>query len=599
MKALWPKTNSCGDLSNTDDITIAVCEKNLMYWIMKMLWPTSDKCYWFNHDAKLLCNNSSVIESFKIDDLRWIYENWLKNKDWEAWRLLKEAIDAYDKAVSEWKLWFWNSNTEIFHDEIVNLKQYYQSHSISSDVDSINIPYRYLVPLNISFNRSLQNLSSYYTDVGFVWIIIFILLVVALPYALIKKDKVLSVVALTTLIWWWIWWIIWSSILRYWTALISRSMITVALTWWHFIDKKDRNLRIIPYLLIFVVWLFFCIQIIFNFLRIASQWANSVFVWYKWNVGIEQIIDENLRSVDDKWNQLTKIKYWYWWKNIFNLQFPQYNAIINALADRKNDEWIIIAWTYIQYFLWNQWNIKSDWMLNTFWKNSSDWDLCKTYRRLNNDNTHYLIIDPNIWTVTMGEWNETLFYRFFWKLDGTKSKIEVDGTITTLVRLAKLGYIKLLNTNNLWSKYAFTLDDNSIRQAFWDNLTDEDLILTRSKMAVLQYFSDANSIFSSIADIFISRISTDVKLWIEDIADAYWLEVNSEKIANIANKYITTQSVPAEVKELTQNERVVLINYLNLYVAIKANSQDVVNMVQRLLMNSVTWGSQIIALELN
>lgn len=364
-------------------------------------------------------------------------------------------------------------------------------------------------------------------------------------------------------------------------------------------NKKDKNLKIIPYILIFIVWLFFCIQIIFNYLRIASQWASSVFVWYKWNVGIQQIVDDNLKSIDDKWNQLTKVKYWYWWKNIFDLQFPQYNSIINALANRKKDEWVIIAWTYIQYFLGNQWNIKWDWMLNTFRKNSSDWDLCKTYRRLKNDNTRYLIIDPNIWTVTMWEWNETLFYRFFWKLNSTKSEIEIDGTITTLVRLAKLWYINLLSTNNLWAKYAFILDDDTIKQAFGNNLTDEELILTRSKMAVLQYFSDANSIFSSIADIFISRISSNAKLWIEDIADAYWLEVDSEKISNIASKYINTQSVPSEVKNLTQNERLVLINYLNLYGAIKANSQDVVTMVQRLLMNSVTWWSQIIALELN
>ena len=599
MKALWPKTNSCGDLSNTDGITIAICEKNLMYWIMKMLWPTSDKCYWFNRDAKILCNNAGVIENFKIDDLRWIYENWLKNKEWEAWKLLKQAIDAYDKAKLEWKLWLWSSSTSIFHDEIVNLRQYYQSHSIYSDKDSINIPYRYLVPLNISFNWSLQNLSSYYTDIGFVWIVIFIILIISLPYALIKKDKVLTSISLTTLIGWWIWWIIWSSILWYWTALISRSMITIAITWDNFMNKKDKNLKIIPYILIFIVWLFFCIQIIFNYLRIASQWASSVFVWYKWNVGIQQIVDDNLKSIDDKWNQLTKVKYWYWWKNIFDLQFPQYNSIINALANRKKDEWVIIAWTYIQYFLGNQWNIKWDWMLNTFRKNSSDWDLCKTYRRLKNDNTRYLIIDPNIWTVTMWEWNETLFYRFFWKLNSTKSEIEIDGTITTLVRLAKLWYINLLSTNNLWAKYAFILDDDTIKQAFGNNLTDEELILTRSKMAVLQYFSDANSIFSSIADIFISRISSNAKLWIEDIADAYWLEVDSEKISNIASKYINTQSVPSEVKNLTQNERLVLINYLNLYGAIKANSQDVVTMVQRLLMNSVTWWSQIIALELN
>ena len=371
-------------------------------------------------------------------------------------------------------------------------------------------------------------------------------------------------------------------------------MITISLLWDYMINKKDKNLRIIHYVLIIFVWIFFWIQIVFNFLRIASQWASSVFVRYKWNVGNSQIIDENLQTTN-------KTKYGYWWKNIFDLQFNQYNPIINALSDRKNDEWIIIAWTYIQYFLWNQWNIKSDWMLNEFWKKTSDWDLCKTYWRLKWDNTRYLIIDPNIWTVTMGEWNETLFYRFFGKLNSNKSKIEVDGTITTLIRLAKNWYLKLLSTNNVWTKYAFTLDDNIIRQVFGNNLTDEELILTRSKMAVLQYFSDADSIFNSIATIFRSRILNDKESWIEDIANIYWFEVDSKNIVNVANKYLSWQPITSDIKNLNQDERVVLINFLNIYWALNdsKNPSNAVSLIQKLLLNSVSWWSQIIALELN
>ena len=52
-----------------------------------------------------------------------------------------------------------------------------------------------------------------------------------------------------------------------------------------------------------------------------------------------------------------------------------------------------------------------------------------------------MIIDPNIGTVTMWEWNETLFYRFFGKLNSNKTKIEIDGTITTLIRLYKAWYL--------------------------------------------------------------------------------------------------------------------------------------------------------------
>jgi hypothetical protein len=52
-----------------------------------------------------LCNNAKVIDEFKIDDLRAIYENWINNKDGEAGQLLKTAIDAYDTAKSEWRIW--------------------------------------------------------------------------------------------------------------------------------------------------------------------------------------------------------------------------------------------------------------------------------------------------------------------------------------------------------------------------------------------------------------------------------------------------------------------------------------------------------------
>ena len=592
FKLIWPKSSECNWLTNAENI---ICEKNPAYWLLKLIWPSSETCYWLNHDAKILCNNADVINNFKIDDLRAIYENWIDNKEGEAWLLLKQAFEAYDNAKSEWRLWFW-TNTSVFHDEIVNLRQYYQSHSILSTGNSINIPYRYLVPLNISFNWSLQNLSSYYTDIWFFWIIVYVFLLIALPYAIIKKDKNLTSIALTTIIWWWIRWIIWSSILRYGTVLISWTMITLALFWDKVLQKNDGdNPRIIPWVLIIIVWIILWIQILFNFLRIASQWANSVFVWYKWNVWQEQVIDENLQQTDK-----VKIKYWYTASNIFNLQFPQYNPIINALANRNNEDWVIIAWTYIQYFLWNQWNIKADGMLSNFWKKTSDWDLCKTYRRLKNDNTRYLIIDPNIGTVTMWEWNETLFYRFFAKLNGDKTNIEKDWTVTTLIRLAQNGYLKLVSTNNLWSKYAFIIDDDAIRNYFGENLTDEQLILARWKMAVLQYFDDANSLFSSVAGIFLSRIMNDTKWWIEDIANIYWMEIDSDKVAKIAYTYLNWQASGGFAKDLSQDERTILITYLNLYMWYQQSWESwISSMLQNLLLNSVTWWSQIIALELN
>jgi len=55
----------------------------------------------------------------------------------------------------------------------------------------VNIPYKYLTIFNITYNWSLQNNSSYYTDIGFIWLIVLMLNVFGLIYALIRLNKVL------------------------------------------------------------------------------------------------------------------------------------------------------------------------------------------------------------------------------------------------------------------------------------------------------------------------------------------------------------------------------------------------------------------------
>ncbi|MDR2541768.1 MAG: hypothetical protein LBD11_08795, partial [Candidatus Peribacteria bacterium] len=156
-----------------------------------------EDCYGTNTDAKTLCKYSEAIDTFDAQILKKVYENEITDYASSGAELLKSALDAYDantggisKAV----------NPQEYRDYIVALKQYYQAHSIKSDASMLAIPYRYIVPVNIVFNRSLQNLSSYYTDIGFVWILLFILLIVSLPYALIKKDKNLIALSCTTLL---------------------------------------------------------------------------------------------------------------------------------------------------------------------------------------------------------------------------------------------------------------------------------------------------------------------------------------------------------------------------------------------------------------
>ncbi len=93
----------------------------------------------------------------------------------------------------------------------------------------------------------------------------------------------------------------------------------------------------------------------------------------------------------------------YGWKDVFDLQFPHYNKLIDTIKDRPDTDGVLIAGTYIQYFLKNQHNIKFDGMLDWFWTETSDDNSCKSYQRLQESHIKYMVIDPNIGTVGMGE----------------------------------------------------------------------------------------------------------------------------------------------------------------------------------------------------
>ncbi len=92
-----------------------------------------------------------------------------------------------------------------------------------------------------------------------------------------------------------------------------------------------------------------------------------------------------------------------------------------------------------------------------------------------------MVVDPNIGTVVMGEWNETLFHRFFAKRNPLNWLIEDHGAVSMMVRLRKDGYLKIFSTNNLWAKYAFTLPDEYIRKSLF-KLTKEKVIATAESL---------------------------------------------------------------------------------------------------------------------
>jgi hypothetical protein len=129
----------------------------------------NNTCYGVNSQAKLLCKNAEAIESFNIPTLETIFAE-LKPGT-EAYDLVSGAIAAYQESGQASVV-----NPAEYRDQILAIRGYYQDHAIFTQAGKISIPYRYLVPFNIVFNRSLQNLSSYYTDIGYVWLLIMMLL---------------------------------------------------------------------------------------------------------------------------------------------------------------------------------------------------------------------------------------------------------------------------------------------------------------------------------------------------------------------------------------------------------------------------------------
>lgn len=130
-------------------------------------------------------------------------------------------------------------------------------------------------------------------------------------------------------------------------------------------------------------------QQVMNFLRIASQGGGEPFIRYKQSTGKERIINDSFQALEEKIFPYTADK-------IYDLQFGFYDPIIKHIDQRGDDESVVIAGTYMQYFLHNQRNIYFDTRLGMLANLSSDENVCKTYQRFKQKKLKYLVLDQNI-----------------------------------------------------------------------------------------------------------------------------------------------------------------------------------------------------------
>ena len=554
-------------------------KKTGFWWaLLKLFFWKNNACFGRDNDGRILCKNANLIDNQNSGGLETLAKESL-SENGEANRLVQELLEA-------------KTSWDDLRDYYTAIETYYQEHSIYTTDESVYIPYRYIVPLNVVFNRSLQNHSSYYTDIGLIWLCVFVIMWGGLIYAICtydKKRKHLLILTFSTIIWWIIWRAIAWGIVWYWLGLILWSSFVIASFFQEWTSEEKEGLKLWVYFLIGLFAIYMIIQEVFNASRIASQSSSWPFGWYKSNVWERQNITESLEFKTDK-------VYNFKASDIFWLQFGQYQPFIDEVKTRKDEDGVLVAGTYIQYFLDNQRNIIWDGMLTWLWEEMSDFNSCRSYQRLKNEHVKYLIIDPNIGTVGRAwDGNESLFYRFFARLSEDEKKIQTHGAITMLVKMAQEGYIDLIYTNNLWAKYAFELSDSELINKF-GMMTKDDLILLRAKMAVIKFFYTEQSTLESMFELFQERVLN----WrgVGDVASVLGKKVDESKLLPIVQDVLNWKS--SWIKNLSQDERYVVAQYAGIYRLLTTawNAEQAQSVITQLFQNSLFGSSQVIGLQL-
>lgn len=553
-------------------------QKEFNWWrFWKNILPSW--CITINKTAWYLCNNT---DKLNIDTVKSLISKWWYDADF-----LSGIVSYYDNSKSI------QTESSLSSDIQKRLSDYINDTTIINNGDKLLVPYKLIIPLNVSFNRSLQNLSSYYTDIWVFWLFSWIVIIIWFIYGIASKNKKLILTNAITLIWWIYWIIVGGAIVWYGIGMISWTVIAVAMTFDCLInDEEEENKWSInwSYLYLILLILYGILQILLNFARIWSQNNWWIFTQYKFSNGIVTEFDSTLQSKETKKFPLKA-------KDIFDLQFPIYNSILNEFNNNTWNYNILIWWTYARYWMSNQANIYDDWFLSTLAKRFSDGNQCKSYLRLKDKKIKYLVIDPNIASIVMWWGNSSLMDRFFAKIDSQSNDIIQDGAFTMLSKLISHGYIKLYYTNVITSKYAYILSDADVTKYFWASW-EQSIALTRAKLATIRFrAADQNDLLTRVLPILQDRLLSGE--WYYDLADMFWKTVDREKTRPFIQKAITTWLSPTDteiVSTFTNDERLVFAQYYSSYQQLKWWSQEVLSTILR---NSLQWGSQVIIFEVN
>jgi len=535
-----------------------------LFWEWCSSFPT-----WIGYQAKVLCENEALWKSWDLQQVQQVQALTEQNPTWSS-GLISLLSESGSLATGD-------QNLQLMQ-ELEDLMQWNSARVVLDNTwnKEIYLPYKYLNFFNITFNRSLQNISSYYTDIGIIRLLLIIFSVVWLFYGIISKNKILTWLEIVTIFGWMLWFFIGWGILRYGIWIIVRSIMSFVA--FMYAMTNGENNQGFGWLTLIVFLFFAFMQLGYNMIRISSQWWWAPFMRYKSNTWMQNIINEQLQSqsvIDTDFRA----------KDIFNLQFPHYNKFINAMNKSSPDEGAFIAGTYARYFVNDQSNITYDQFLTRMWEMSSDEDTCSTYLRFKDKNKKYIVIDPNIGTVVQWSGNRSLFDRFFARTNEDATEILDAWVMTTLAKMVEEWYLKLFSTNSLGSKYAYILPNST-----FGVIDDQTRILERAKLSVPRFRWE--STFNNIMTIAAQRI--DDWSFLEDIADMTGKQIRPFELRSIVSEWSID---PTKIAWLSQDERFVLLQYLSLRKARQDNFEWFENQLVNLIKSNIQSWSQIIVLE--
>jgi hypothetical protein len=138
--------------------------------------------------------------------------------------------------------------------------------------------------------------------------------------------------------------------------------------------------------------------------------------------------------------------------------------------------------------------------------------------------------------------------------------------MSLLAKLWDQGYLTLFNSNNLGSKYAFTLDDAELGKDFAVSSKDE-LIKLRAKLSIARFMPEREQLITYIMKKFDERMTNGQA--IGDIADVFGKAIDENKVNTAVLTYLNQQGKISQeltdlVKSLTQHERFVMLQYISL-----------------------------------